>query len=73
MAAKPNKKRKKPVRVVDVGAVMRPEFVTDPEVYEDFQEAAQLKPNGRQAKQQRSVTELSGGDVDAAVDEAAGE
>jgi hypothetical protein len=70
--AKPTKKRKKP-QVVDAGTVERPAFVTNPEVYQDLKEAAQLKPNRVQAKQKPSETKLSGGDVDAATDEATGE
>ena len=69
--AKPTKKRKKP-QVVDAGTVERPEFITT-EVYQDFKEAGRLKPNRVQAKQQPSATKLSGGDVDAAADEATGE
>ena len=42
--AKTTKKRKKPVQVVDAGTVERPEFVTDPEVYQDFQEQDGSKP-----------------------------
>jgi len=68
--AKTTKKRKQPAEVIDAGSVERPEFVTNPEVQQDFQEAAQLQTS-RPAEQQRSA--LSGGDVDAAIDEATGE
>jgi hypothetical protein len=68
---KTTKKRKQPVQVVDAGTVERPEFLTNPEVQQDFQEAARLKTSRPRAEQKRSA--LSGGDVDAAIDEATGE
>jgi hypothetical protein len=68
------KKKKKPARVLDAGSAERPAFVTNPEVQRDLQEAGRLKPSHlKSASYKRSSTRLSGGDVDAAVDEGAGE
>ena len=63
--------KKKPVRYLDAGTVERPEFVTDPEVQQDFQETSQLKPRRQKPVNPKrlSATKLSGGDVAAVVDE----
>jgi hypothetical protein len=72
--AKKNKKQGKTVRVLDAGNAERPAFVTNPEVQQDLKEAGRLKPSRlKSARHERSSTRLSGGDVDAAVDEGAGE
>ena len=72
--AKTSKKRKKPVQALDAGTAERPAFVTNPEVKQDLQEAGRFKPTRiKSVRNKRSSTRLSGGDVDAAVDEGAGE
>jgi hypothetical protein len=74
MARTTKKRTKKPIQVLDAGNVERPAFVTNPEVHQDLQEAGRLKPNRlKSVRENQSSTRLSGGDVDAAVDEGAGE
>jgi len=65
------KSKKKPVRYLDVGTVGRPEFVADLEVQQDLQETSRLKPSRQKPgnSERLSATKLSGGDVDAVVDE----
>ena len=74
MARTTKKRKKKPIQVLDAGNVERPAFVTNPEVHQDLQEAGRLRPNRlKSVRENQSSTRLSGGDVDAAVDEGAGE
>jgi hypothetical protein len=63
--------KKEPVRYLDAGTVERPEFVTDPEVQRDLQEASRLKPSRQKTANPKrlSAAKLSGGNVDAVADE----
>ena len=68
--AKTSKKKEKTVQVLDAGNAERPAFVTNPEVQQDLQEAGRLKPSRlKSVRNKRSSTRLSGGDLDAVVEE----
>ena len=62
---------KKPVQYLDAGTVERPEFVTDPEVQQDLQEASRHRPSRQKPTNPKrvSATKLSGGDVYVVADE----
>ncbi len=62
--------KRKTVQVLDAGNAERPAFLTNPEVQQDLQEAGRLKPGRlKSVGNKRSSTRLSGGDLDAVVEE----